>query len=590
MLLEMHLKELGVIAEAVLEFGPGLTVITGETGAGKTMVVTGLNLVLGGRADSGLVRAGAARATAEARVVVDPAGSVAARAEDAGAELDEDVLIVSRTLSAEGRGRAHLGGRGVPVGVLTELAGDLVAVHGQSDQLRLRSPQHQRQALDRFAGKALSSVLAEYRPRWRRLREVESTLAELTTQARERAAEAELLRLGLAEIERVAPQPGEDDELRGQSDRLAHAEELQVAARSAASALVGEEENWQEQDNALGLLTQARTALDAVREHDPRLAALADRLAEVTLLAQDAAADAASYAGDVEADPARLAAVEERRAAIGALTRSYGQNVAEVLEWSERSGRRLLELDCDDDRIQALADEREKLVAELGDLAARASAARVEAAAALAEQVSAELPALAMPKARLLVQVTQHEDDDGLPVPPGGRRLAAGSHGADEVELLLTPHPGAEPRPLAKGASGGELSRVMLGLEVVLGAADPVPTFVFDEVDSGVGGEAALGIGARLARLAQSSQVIVVTHLPQVAAFADRHLLVTKSADAQVTVSDVRTLEGEDRVTELARMLGGMASSASARAHAEELIAGARRPAAATRRRPRGRR
>jgi DNA repair protein RecN (Recombination protein N) len=577
-LIEMRLRGLGVIREAVLEFGPGLTVVTGETGAGKTMVVTGLGLLMGGRSDGGLVREGQASAVVEGRLRVDPAGPVAARAAEAGAELDDgDVLIVSRTVSAEGRGRAHVGGRAVPASLLGELAEELVAVHGQSDQLRLKSSARQREALDRFAGPAVAAPLQEYRAAWTRLRAVQVELEELVRRARERAAEAELLRLGLAEIERVEPLPGEDGELKAEAMRLAHAEELRTAATTAHLALTGDPDDVTGPADVSTLVDAARRSLEQVREHDPRLAALADRLAELSYLAADVATECASYADSVESDPARLAAVEQRRAELSGLTRAYGETVDEVLEWSRRSSLRLLELEGDDDRIVAFRAERDQLRGRLADLGGQVSRARSAAAGRLGQEVSSELAELAMPDARLQVDVRQRPDPDGLPVDLGAGQvtLAPGPEGFDDVELLLVPHAGSAPRPLAKGASGGELSRVMLGLEVVLGAADPVPTFVFDEVDAGVGGRAALGIGRRLARLARTSQVLVVTHLPQVAAFADRHLLVVKSGDGEITESGVRLLDGEGRVRELARMLGGMEESDSAQAHAEELLGNA---------------
>jgi DNA repair protein RecN (Recombination protein N) len=578
-LIEMRLRGLGVIRDAVLEFGPGLTVVTGETGAGKTMVVTGLGLLMGGRSDPGLVREGQPTAVVEGRLAVDPAGPVAARAVEAGAELDDgDVLIVSRTVSAGGRGRAHVGGRSAPVGLLGELAEELVAVHGQSDQLRLKSTARQREALDRFAGAAVDGPLQRYRAAWSRLRAVEAELGEIVQQSRERAAEAELLRLGLAEIERIEPVPGEDVELRAEAGRLAHAEELRAAATAAHLVLAGDPDDTVGQADAGALVEAARRSLGRVRAHDPRLAVLADRLAELSFLVADIATECASYADAVESDPVRLAAVEQRRADLGTLTRAYGETVDVVLDWAQRSSARLLALEGDDDRIASLQSERDQLRDLLAEVGAQLSRARQEAADRLAELVSAELAELAMPDARLWVDVRQRTGDVGLDgglqvrLGPETVTLVPGPEGFDDVELLLAPHAGAPARPLAKGASGGELSRVMLGLEVVLGAADPVPTFVFDEVDSGVGGRAALGIGRRLARLARSSQVLVVTHLPQVAAFADRHLLVVKSGNGEVTESGVRLLDGEGRVRELARMLGGMEESDAARAHAEELL------------------
>jgi DNA repair protein RecN (Recombination protein N) len=575
-LLEMRLRGLGVIRDAVLELGPGLTVVTGETGAGKTMVVTGLGLLMGGRADAAAVRSGEAAAVVEGRVLVEPAGPVAALAADAGAELDDgDVLLLSRTVSAEGRSRGHLGGRSVPVGLLGELSEHLVAVHGQGEAIRLRAAARQREALDRYAGQALAADLDGYRADWRALRELEAELRELVDRARDRAQEAELLRLGLAEVERVAPQAEEDVQLRAEADRLSHAEELKAAATSAHALLVGDAETGEAAPDVGGLLAAARAGLEAVGGHDPRLAELATRLAEAGYLIADAAAECASYAAEVESDPLRLAAVEDRRAALAGLTRTHGDDVDGVLAWAERSRQRLAELEGDDERIETLGAEREGLRARLSVRAAAVSRAREAAAADLQAAVTAELQELSMPEARLVVDVRQREEDGGLEVDLGAgpRPLAAGPDGVDEVEFLLLPHPGAPARPLARGASGGELSRVMLGLEVVLGAADPVPTFVFDEVDAGVGGRAALGVGRRLARLARGgSQVLVVTHLAQVAAFADRHLHVIKGGDGQVTESDVHLLDAEGRVRELARMLGGVEDSRSAREHAEELL------------------
>ncbi|MYU22725.1 DNA repair protein RecN [Streptomyces sp. SID8352] len=569
----MRIRSLGVIDDAVVELSPGFTAVTGETGAGKTMVVTSLGLLLGGRADAALVRMGAKSAVVEGRVAVPGEAAAAVRAREAGAELDDGALLISRTVSAEGRSRAHLGGRSVPVGMLAELADELVAVHGQTDQQGLLKPGRQRQALDRYAGDAVSGTLTAYRVAHRRLRAVAAELDEITTRARERVQEADLLRYGLDEIAAVDPAPGEDAELAGEAERLGHAEALASAATAAHAALAGDPEDPEGVDAAT-LVAGAQRALDAVRAHDPALAALAERIGEVGILLRDVAGELAGYAGDLDADPLRLAAVEERRAALTALTRKYGEDVAAVLAWAEESAGRLAELDGDDERIGGLTAERDALRTELGHLAQALTDARTEAAERFAAAVTAELASLAMPHARVSFAIRQTEDPDGIEV--GGRTVAHGPHGADEVELLLAPHPGAPPRPIAKGASGGELSRVMLAVEVVFAGTDPVPTYLFDEVDAGVGGKAAVEIGRRLARLAKTAQVVVVTHLPQVAAFADRQLLVEKTDDGSVTRSGVKVLEGEERVRELSRMLAGQEDSETARAHAEELLAAAR--------------
>ncbi|MFI8366627.1 DNA repair protein RecN [Streptomyces sp. NPDC085466] len=573
---EMRIRSLGVIDDAVVELSPGFTAVTGETGAGKTMVVTSLGLLLGGRADPALVRIGAGSAVVEGRISLPPGAPAALRAEEAGAELDEGALLVTRTVSAEGRSRAHLGGRSVPVGLLAELADELVAVHGQTDQQGLLKPARQRGALDRYAGEAVSGPLAAYGEVYRRLRAVTAELDEITTRARERAQEADLLRFGLSEIEAVAPRAGEDTELAAEAERLGHAEALASAAALAHAALAGNPEDPESVD-ATTLVAGAGRALEGVRAHDPALAALADRMGEISILLADVAQELAGYADDLDADPLRLAAVEERRAALTQLTRKYGESVGAVLAWAEESAERLGELDGDDDRVGELTAERDRLRDELSVLAQRLTDARVEAAARFAEAVTAELASLAMPHARVSFDIRQSEaPDEASGVEVGGRRVAYGPAGADEVELLLAPHPGAPPRPIAKGASGGELSRVMLAVEVVFAGVDPVPTYLFDEVDAGVGGKAAVEIGRRLAKLARTAQVVVVTHLPQVAAFADRQLLVEKTNDGSVTRSGVTVLEGEERVRELSRMLAGQEDSETARAHAEELLATAR--------------
>ncbi|MFI9722582.1 DNA repair protein RecN [Streptomyces sp. NPDC052396] len=576
---EMRIRSLGVIDDAVVELSPGFTAVTGETGAGKTMVVTSLGLLLGGRADPALVRVGAKSAVVEGRLAVDERSAVALRAEEAGAELDDGTLLISRTLSAEGRSRAHLGGRSVPVGLLGELAEELVAVHGQTDQQGLLRPARQRQALDRYAGEAVAAPLAKYTDAYRRLRAVSAELTELTTRARERAQEADLLRFGLDEIAAAEPLPGEDTELAAEAERLGHAEVLASAASAAHAALAGNPEDPEAVD-ATTLVAGAHRALEAVRSHDPALAALAERLGEIGILLSDVAGELAGYASDLDADPRRLAAVEERRAALTHLTRKYdesGEGIAAVLAWAERGAERLGELEGDDDRIAELAAEHTALRDELGALAQQLTDAREEAAKRFAAAVTGELAELAMPHARVSFAIRQNEvadQESGIEV--GGRAVAYGPQGADEVELLLTPHPGAQPRPIAKGASGGELSRVMLAVEVVFAGSDPVPTYLFDEVDAGVGGKAAVEVGRRLARLARSAQVVVVTHLPQVAAFADRHLVVEKTHEGSVTRSGVQAMEGEDRVRELSRMLAGQEDSQLARAHAEELLAAAR--------------
>jgi DNA repair protein RecN (Recombination protein N) len=622
MLEEVRITALGVIDDAVLELSPGFTVVTGETGVGKTMVVTGLGLMFGGRADPARVRPGSDRATVEGHLRVDPAGWVAQQVSEAGGELDDDgTLIVSRSVSAEGRSRAFAGGRSVPVSLLTYLADDLVAVHGQADQQQLLRAGRQRAALDRFAGPDLARVAADYHRAYQRHREIRAELAELTSRARERAQEAEDLRRGLAEIEQLEPVEGEDTELRAEEDRLANADALHTAASTAHDALLGDPSSGSyDLPDAVGLLGAATQALEAAAGHDAVLAGLAARLSEAAYLVSDVGAELASYVQSVEADPARLAAVQQRRAELTRLIRSYGyatapvaavppapepdgaagaesapapgqpapgqpapgqpvespgSDLTTVLAWAKQAASRLSELDGADDRIAGLAAEAEQLAATVGDLAGQLTALRKAAANRFATEVTAELVVLAMPHAAVTVAVLPQDE--------------FGPHGADDVEIRLAAHPGAPALPLAKGASGGELSRVMLAIEVVFAGADPVPTFVFDEVDAGVGGKAAVEIGRRLARLARLAQVIVVTHLPQVAAFADTHLVVRKADDGSVTRSGITRLDDAGRVTELSRMLAGLEDSAFGRAHAGELLtAAAAERAAATGRPPPG--
>ncbi|WP_285760890.1 DNA repair protein RecN [Nocardiopsis ansamitocini] len=557
MLEEVRIQGLGVIDDAVLELSPGFTVVTGETGAGKTMVVTGLGLLFGGRADPQRVRPGADRAAVEGRLTVAPDGRVAERVADAGGELDGDVLIVARSVSAEGRSRGTLGGRSVPVSLLAYLADDLVAVHGQSDQQRLLRTDRQRAALDRYAGESLAKVLSTYSAAYRRHREVAEELAELTTQARERAQEADILRFGVEEVTAAQPRQGEDVELLAEETRLAHADSLRLAATTAHEALAGDPAGDIEVDVA-ALLATARQALTAVREHDAELAAVADRLDEASYLLSDAATELASYFESVDADPARLAAVQERRSVLTQLSRKYGETVDDVLAWAENAVKRLADLDGDDEHIEELRREEDELRERMTGLADQLTAIRTDAAERFGAAVTEELTALAMPHARVVVRVSTGAE--------------FGPQGCDDIELLLAAHPSAPPLALNKGASGGELSRVMLAIEVVFAGADPVPTFVFDEVDAGVGGKAAVEIGRRLARLARRSQVIVVTHLPQVAAFADAHLVVEKSNDGIVTESGVTRLDRSGRVRELSRMLAGLEDSELGRAHAEELL------------------
>jgi len=591
MLEEVRISGLGVIDDAVLELSPGFNVVTGETGAGKTMVVSGLGLLFGGRADPARVRPGADRASVEGRLRVDPDGEVARQVNGSGGDLDDDgaTLVLQRSVSAEGRSRAFAGGRSVPVSLLTFLADDLVAVHGQADQQQLLKPGRQRAALDRFAGPELGRLLSDYQRIYQRHLKVRAELDELTSQARERAMEADDLRRGLEEIERLGPVDGEDIDLAAEAERLTNADTLHSAATTAHESLISDPSTASyDAADVLTLLGSARQALEAAAPHDASLGVLATRLSEATYLISDVAAELASYADSIEADPGRLAVVQDRRAELTRLIRLYGSapvpqgitqtqhvssvaghtqepaaipDVATVLAWAKGAAARLAELDSDDDKIASLEAAEAELADQVRELGGKLTAMRHDAAGTFEAAVTAELTALAMPHARLSAVVSPLTE--------------YGPHGADDVEIKLSAHQGAPALPLHKGASGGELSRVMLGIEVVFAGADPVPTFVFDEVDAGVGGKAAVEIGRRLARLARLAQVIVVTHLPQVAAFADTHLVVEKAGDGSVISSGITKLDEPGRVKELSRMLAGLEDSEFGRAHATELLAAA---------------
>jgi DNA repair protein RecN (Recombination protein N) len=569
-LIELRLRGLGAIDDATLELGPGFTAVTGETGAGKTMLLTGLALLLGGRAEAALVRAGHARAEVEGRFRIDPTGVVAQQVESSGGELDGDELVIARTISADGRSRAYLGGRAVPVATLAGLADDLVTVHGQADQRGLLKSAVQRAVLDAYAGAAAAAPRADYREAFAELAGVRAELEDVTTHRRERTLEAEGLRRGLAEVDEVAPELGEDRALLAESVRLSHVEALRAAAGSAHDSLSSTDDGPDARD-VLTQLGAARHELDAVRGHDPELDALATRVAETSYVLADAAADLSAYVDRIDADPARLAVVQDRLSRLATLTRRYAVDIAGVLEWAAQARERLASLDDDDNRVEELTARRDEVLTQLTAAAAQLSSARTVAAKRLEAAVSAELTGLAMADASLPVTVSQRDDPHGLSI--DGAHLAFGPWGVDEVELTLIAHAGAPARPLHRGASGGELSRVMLAVEIVLAGVDGVPCFVFDEVDAGVGGRAAIEVGRRLASLARTAQVLVVTHLPQVAAFADRHVVVAKTETGLITSTEVDLVDGQARLRELSRMLGGLEDSTLAQDHAEELLA-----------------
>lgn len=554
MIEEILIRDLGVISEAKLEFGPGLTVLTGETGAGKTMVLNALGLLLGERSDSSAVRKGQSSAYVEGRWQL--ASDSLKRIQELEIDLEDPELILARSVSQEGRSKASMSGKSVPVSLLTEIGQQLVVVHGQADQIRLRSQVAQREALDQFAGKDFSEKMISYKKSYQEWKKVELRLQELISDLESRQREANEIRQAVTELEELDPKPAEDQELFEKAERLTHLEELRMAATLAHEELSSE--SLQDQSDAITQVGKARKALEQVASHDATLSEHADLLKQIGSSLGEVAASLSGYLASLDVDTNQLEAIQNRRALLNQAMRRFGPSLDEVISYRESASKRLLELDSSGDEIEKLTAEEIALRESTVKLAAELTQLRKAAAKKLAVEVSAELESLAMTGSSLVVEVSSSEE--------------LRETGSDTVSIHLSAYPGAEPRPIGKGASGGELSRIMLAIEVVLAQSELAPTFIFDEVDAGVGGAAATEVGKRLAKLAKSAQVIVVTHLPQVAAYASRHLRVLKSTSHEFTASDVVRLEGESIVEELTRMLSGLSESATGRSHAQELL------------------
>ncbi|OFT27863.1 DNA repair protein RecN [Corynebacterium sp. HMSC08F01] len=569
MLAEIAISNLGVIRHASAELAPGLTVLTGETGAGKTMVVTGLRLLTGGRADASRVRTGAQEAVVEGALSIadlpeSTLSAVHAIAEGAGAGPDENgEYVVSRAVKATGRSSAHLGGRKVPAATLGDLAGHLLTIHGQNDQLRLLAPEQQLAALDRFEP-AIAQKLSSYRDVYVQWREASKDLKDRTEKRLELAQEMDRLRFAIEEIDAVAPVDGEDADLVATINRLQDVDALREAAQTALVAIDGAEAvggySAEAEEAASDLVGRAQAAL--VGASDEELRELGVRLGEVAGVLADVSAELGSFTADLPTDPDELERLLQRQQELKGLTRKYAPDIAGVLAWREKAGKRLSKIDTSEEAIDELKRRVADLEAELKKRAAALTKARNKAAKNLGEAVTEELHGLAMPKAQLRVELAEAK---------------FGRDGADAVEITLAPNSALEPKPLATSASGGELSRVMLALEVILSESSAGGTLVFDEVDAGVGGRAAVEIGRRLARLALRHQVIVVTHLPQVAAYANTHLHVSKDVSDEAVTSGVGNLTDEQRIEELARMMAGLDDSDTGRAHAAELFKRAQR-------------
>ncbi|TGD09104.1 DNA repair protein RecN [Brevibacterium sp. S111] len=557
MISELRISHLGVIAEAEVELDTGFTVVTGETGAGKTMFVSALSLLMGRKVGSGVVRKGAEKAEVEG-IFTDVAETVRERIEEAGGSA-EDEAIISRTVALKGRARATAGGRTVPISVLTDISSDLITLHGQSEQLRLKGTAQQRQLLDAAGGQRLAEVAARYRAAFESWKETEARVLRIKDSTAARRERILWLRGCLEAIDAVRPEPGEDETLTAQAAKLGAAAEITRAVGAAHDLLLGSEAD--DAGAAVDLVHQAIAAISDVESSDRELTTIREALGDAVLRLSDSAAELSSYlSGFDELGETSLEETEARRAELGTLA-PYGQNVAEVLDFETRSAAELTELETEDRDLDGLDAELDQARTEMEEAAAALSEIRTATAQEFSQAVSEELAALSMPKASVDFELTPREPT---------------SHGADEVRLTFAAHASSTPDDIGKIASGGELSRVMLAIEVVRAASESIPTYVFDEVDAGVGGKAAVEIGRRLAKLARNAQVIVVTHLPQVAAWADTHVTIVKDDDAETVRSGVQELSDEDRVVELSRMLAGMDDSDSAKAHAAELLDNAR--------------
>ena len=556
---EISIRNLGVIESATVEFSPGLTVLTGETGAGKTMVLTALGLVLGAKADADLVRTGADRSIVSARFRVAP--DLAERMIDDGEDLAENELILARTVSAEGKSRVNIGGALSTANRASELATELIEIHGQSHNARLLKSSVQRELLDLFVQSA--PELSHYQMVLEKYRDLDGRIKELREQGKKADQEIDALKNFTDAFSKVLPVADELNSIEQELTRLGSVEDLHSTVTSVLNLLEDEERP------VTSTLKSAKKLLDALRGKDQSLESHIDGLSEIVLDLTDLVSDLLSYITRLEADPARFEYLQERKASINSLIKKFGvgsdrdQALRELISRFENSRERLADLAGGESRISELELQQQEIFAQLKSAAGALTKKRVGGAAKLSELVTEEIHNLSMPSAALVCEVLTRN---------GSNFSDYSATGVDDVNFLFTGHKGSSPLPLAKVASGGESSRVMLAVAVVLAQNSPIGTYIFDEVDAGVGGAAAVEVGRRLHALSRNSQVIVVTHLAQVAVWADHHLVVQKDQSGSVSASDVKALNLEDRKVEIARMLSGQSQSQSAQEHAAELL------------------
>ena len=562
---EISIRNLGAIEQSHLELGRGLNVLTGETGAGKTMILTALNLVLGGKSDSALVRHGADRlmATAHFSLPKSEQGSF----EEIGAEVEDGSIIISRTVGADGKSKALCGGNAVPAGTLAELTSSLIEIHGQSANSQIVKTARQRELLDRFGGADIAKSLSLYQESFHIYGALKERLSALKASASKRDGEIAELQEFVAAWNKLKATRGECAATADEINRLSSVEDLRIASSGALANLDNEE------SGALTSLHSARRFLEAAKGKDSKLEEIADRIAESLYILDDASTDLASYATGLEADPDRLNLLQERKAELNSfLKRWAGAGEADeelvLLAAKAKSAKEAIaDLQGGDERTAEIEAELLTAKKNLLDAAKKLSSARSKAAATLSEEVTKEIRALAMPHTQFFVEVVTPDYAGAL------KESDFTALGCDEISMQIQGQVDGPKISLGKGASGGEMSRIMLALEVVIAKSHPVGTYIFDEVDAGVGGKAAIEVGKRLHALSKNAQVIVVTHLPQVAAWADTHFLVSKSSDGTIVASGVTRLSESARIEEIARMLAGLEGSSSAQEHAAELLA-----------------
>jgi DNA repair protein RecN (Recombination protein N) len=556
---ELTIRNLGVIDTAEIEFKSGLTVLTGETGAGKTMVLTALNLILGGKSDSDFVRSGQERLIVSGKFEIGEALSLIV--EDAGGIVEENEVIINRSVTNQGKSKISLGGAVSSATQVSEMAQELVEIHAQASSARLSKGSVQLELLDSFAGH--ESLVSDYSTDFEEHLNLRKRVAELERQLSVRDLEIAKLEAIVKDFERVKPQPGEIAELENEINKLGAVEELNSGIIQALATINSEE------NSALSALGLSKKILENLKGKDSALDSLIEDQSESIYGLVEVTGKIERYLSGLEADPARFDFLQLRKSELLGLVKKYGtgsdREIAyeNLLAEADEASSRLADLQGGDLRLEELKSQSKEKFKELRSSAKKLSASRTTFAGKLSEAITKELALLAMANAKLIVSVLQSDETES-------KNYSAS--GLDEVSFLFTSHSDGKPLPLAKGASGGELSRVMLAVEVVLAKNSPVGTYIFDEVDAGVGGKAAVEVGKRLALLAKNSQVIVVTHLAQVATWADNHLVVTKSESGSVTQSNIIEVTGSERRKEIARLLSGQDESISAQEHAGELL------------------